>query len=94
MAQEYVTDVPWHVGKGENSPIVSSLKRGGSVVVGMIWRNDDAHHIVRCVNAHDRLVEALTLAREYVFSQKLKGVFGTDDDLAKIEGALRLAEGE
>lgn len=59
----------------------------------------DAELIVRAVNAHDELVEALRIARGYVKATHgtLAGVMGPENlispDLAKIDAALAKAEG-
>lgn len=53
------------------------------------WKAD-AEFIVRAVNSHDALVEALRVARRYVADLPILG----DEDLAVIDAALEKAEAQ
>jgi hypothetical protein len=55
--------------------------------LGLVWREDLALRIVRAVNSHDALVEALESLRE--FFDRLR-----PQDEAKARAALALAKGE
>ena len=80
-ADPKVSPRPWRV---EDGCIVDAE---GFLVV-MVGPDDDAlfSHIVRCVNAHDGLVEALREAR-YELRNEL-----CDDLLARIDAALAAAK--
>lgn len=56
-----MTPTPWHVGKKYPSDVYSKSETliGGTLVARSTI--DDAAHIVKCVNCHDDLLEALKL---------------------------------
>lgn len=59
--------------------------------VGTIWKDEDAAHIVRCVNSHDALVEALkTAVDEMSYAQwfKPEAICARQDALKKARAAL------
>jgi hypothetical protein len=70
------TATPWHVAAGSTgrhrSPTievhasVDGLLQSVATVTGISAGHANAAHIVRCVNLHDELVEALALCFKYV----------------------------
>lgn len=52
MTQEHPTPLPWAAWQ-------LSPDSGEQEITGIVYREADAWHIIRCVNAHDRLVAAL-----------------------------------
>jgi hypothetical protein len=53
----------------------------------------NAAFIVKAVNNHEVMLNALKIAREYVIHMKTKGAIGEiDKDLFKIEAAIKQAE--
>lgn len=50
---------------------------------------EDALHIVRCVNSHEALVEALNMAKQYIGSNN-KSIEKAEIVYRKIESALKL----
>tara|TARA_R110000868_G_scaffold195296_2_gene440948 strand:+ start:91 stop:375 length:285 start_codon:yes stop_codon:yes gene_type:complete len=58
------TPTPWHVSTKYNDTLLAVVQVHGNpqnqVVARTLGNSPDTAHIVRCVNAHDYLVEALT----------------------------------
>ncbi len=84
-------DVRWHVEKGvevwRDDTVAEDGRSGGSAIapLAVCEYEEDAAHIVQCVNAHDTLVSALrTILAD-------KGSASFNDDLEAYDAAIQTA---
>ncbi len=82
------TATPWEV--TQVGQIASSKRL--IATMDKYWADweDDALHIVKCVNSHDKLVEALKLLHQRIWS----GVLLTDKDWPKVKEQVEQALAE
>ena len=64
MTTQQPTPLPWAVWQlaqdsDEQQRYIIVTADGEQEITGIVYRETDARHIVRCINVHDRLVEAL-----------------------------------
>ena len=84
-------NLPWYVGTSEGRRTILDKKRGFPLV------QTNAEYIVHCVNNHDALVSALTLAERFIAAvvaerNEAEGE-GTSTTLDIIQSALKSARG-
>lgn len=95
------TSTPWKVARGfqDNGPDFWTIHNGSSAygrpTIATVENEIDAHFIVRAVNSHEALLEALRECDLYV-GFRARGYFDNerqDETLRKLRAAIQLAEG-
>jgi len=85
------TPTPWVIGVKQNFEVRSQDLNGAGDYVGEMYSHSNAAHIVRCVNAHDKLTadlaKAVAALRGFVAqveaSNCQQGVFSLDYERAR-----------
>ena len=98
------TETPWKTDnfkyfEGLNTRIIAG-KEGDETYIGLIEGNNDsdkineanAEFIVRCCNAHEKLVEALQIAFDLIDGND--GALALPEEVKQIKQALAQAKGE
>lgn len=84
------TPTPYHVGKESDDGVYGILVSSGHAI-GLMLTEEDAAFVVRATNAHDGLVEALTLLHEFVGAKCSIGGQREQHELLGIFGKTRAA---
>ncbi len=102
MTESKHTPVPWRAERDNGTRVGHSTLLGANdlIISEWVWLSDDAAHIVKCVNAHDVMLEALKLvvsqARTYGDFTNLNqsGIIIGKTTIITLEAAIEKAEGD